>query len=297
MSAHLAFPNTPGGRTPASLSPWFLQDVLRGKLNFQGLIITDDLMMYGALQYTRSVPRAARLALEAGNDMIMLSTSPHLNDAVWVYLTATMRNNPAFRERVRDACRRVLQLKLEHLRGENKIPFVPDLYRVQNEVPTPEADAFFLGLAARSVTTINGENLFPLTQENAGRVLLAGNFAEFINAGQRAFPGATTFHLSRGPAALAAYMRNADTVIFCLSNAAGLGILQEARRLVGTAMNDRNVIVFSILNPVFLEDLYWANGAVIVYSYAPVSFVAGFSAILGRIPAQGRLPFSLRSGQ
>ena len=291
MSGHLAFPNTPGGETPASLSPWFLKDVLRGKLNFDGVIITDDLMMHGALDYTRSLPIAARMALQAGNDIIMLSITPHLNDAVWTYLLSTMQTDPAFRERVRDACRRILTLKLQHLQGQGKVPFIPDLERVATELRLPESDSFFLSLAARSVTTINGEDLFPLTPENSGSVLLAGNFVEFINAGRRAFPGSASFHLGRGAAALAAYIRNADTVIFCLSNIAGLRVLQEARRLVN--MDDKNIIVFSILNPVHLEELYWVDGAVVVYSYAPVSFNAGFSAILGRIPGEGRLPFSI----
>ena len=49
MSGHLAFPDTEAGTAPASFSPWFLQDVLRGRMAFRGLIITDDLMMTGAL--------------------------------------------------------------------------------------------------------------------------------------------------------------------------------------------------------------------------------------------------------
>ena len=295
MSGHLAFPNTPGGGTPASLSPWFLQNVLRDKMDFQGLIITDDLMMVGALEYTRSVPRAVKQALFAGNDIIMLSITPHLNDAVWTYLISSMRSDPAFRERVRDACRRVLTLKLEHLRGERKVPFVPDLEKIEAELRIPEADSFFLNLAARSVTTVNGESIFPLTPENSGRVLLAaaGHFAEFFNAGRRAFPRAVLFNTNRGIEAFVNYARDADTVIFCLSNRAGLGILQELRRRI--PLDDKTIVVFSVLNPVHLEEVSWVDGAVVVYSYAPVSFVAGFSAILGRISARGRFPFSLEN--
>jgi beta-N-acetylhexosaminidase len=111
MSAHLAFPNTPGGETPASLSPWFMTEVLRNQLGFEGLIITDDLMMNGATIYTRSLSRAAKLALIAGNDIIMFSQTPFLHDVVWTYLLSSMRNEPEFRERVLDACRRVLTLK------------------------------------------------------------------------------------------------------------------------------------------------------------------------------------------
>jgi len=293
MSGHLAFPNTVAGETPASLSSWFLKDILRDKIAYQGLIITDDLMMNGATTFAGSLSRAAKQALLAGNDIIMLSKTPVLGDPVWTYLISSMKNEPAFRERVRDACRRVLTLKLEYLRGENKVPYVPDLKKIEAELADPDGSAFFLSLAARSVTIVNGENTFPLSPEKAGRVLLAGNYADFFNAGTRAYPGAVSFRYSSFQSAreLAAYARNADTVIFCISDRAGLRILQELRRLIRG--DEKKIIVFSVLSPAFLEDVSWADGAVAVYSYAAESFIAGFSAILGRIPGEGKLPFSL----
>jgi beta-N-acetylhexosaminidase len=289
MSAHLAFPNTPGGETPASLSPWFLTEVLRGKMGFEGLIITDDLMMVGALAYTRSISQAAKLALSAGNDIIMFSQTPFLNSVIWTYLLSSMRNEPEFRERVLDACRRVLTLKLQHLRGENKVPFVPDLAKVDAGIVNPEGTAFFLSLAARSATIIDNNNVFPLNPENAGRVLLAGNFTDFFTAGRRAFPNAAAirFRSIQYSNEVVNLARNADTIIFCLSDRTGLRILQQLRPL------GKRIIVFSILNPAFLDEVPWVDGAVAVYSYAPESFIAGFSAILGRINAEGRLPFSL----
>ena len=289
MSAHLAFPNTEGGETPASLSRWFLTTLLREKMGFEGLIITDDLMMHGALNYTRNVAVAAKMALAAGNDIIMLSQTPHLNSQVWTYLLSSMRTDPEFRERVRDACRRVLVLKLQHLRGEGKVPFIPDLARVDAGIVDPAGTAFNLNLAARSVTVFNGGNALPLRPDNAGRVLLAGNFADFFQAGRRAFPAATSYWYSpaRGTAQLLALARNADTIIFSLSNRAGVNMLQQLRHL------NRRVVVFSVLNPGYLEAVSWADAAVAVYSYAPESFIAGFSAILGRIPGEGVLPFNL----
>jgi beta-N-acetylhexosaminidase len=54
----------------------------------------------------------------------------------------------------------------------------------------------------------------------------------------------------------------------------------------------KRIIVFSVLSPLYPEEIPWVDGAIAVYSYAPESFVAGFSALLGRIPAQGRLPYA-----
>jgi len=256
---------------------------------YDGLVITDDLMMNGATQYAGSLSRAAKQALIAGNDIIMLSQTPNLNETIWTYLLASMRDEPEFRQRVLDACRRVLVMKLEYLRGDNKVPYIPDLKKVEEELTDPEGAAFFMDLAARSVTLINEKNAIPLSPENAGRVLLAGDYNDFFSAGRRAFPNAVSYWYgsSQSTTELIAQARNADTIIYCLSDRAGTRALQQLRDL------NKRVIVFSVLSPAYLAEVTWADAAVAVYSYSPESFIAGFSAILGRIPGEGKFPFPL----
>ena len=292
MSGHLAFPKTRAANAPASLSPWFLRDVLRDKIGYRGIVITDDLMMNGATAWAGSLSRTAKQALLAGNDIIMLSKTPSLYDPVWTFLLGSMREDAAFRERVRDAARRTLAIKLSYLRGNRQVPYIPDLRKVETELPDSEGSSFFVNLAARSVTMVkpppeNAAAVFPVTPENAGRVLLAGQFNDFFRAGKAAFPDAASswYSESQGSALLVSMARNADTIIFCLSDAAGLRMLRNLEAL------KKKVIVLSVLSPVFLESVSWAHGALAVYSYAPESFAAGFSAITGRIPAAGRLPY------
>ena len=111
---------------------------------------------------------------------------------------------------------------------------------------------------------------------------------DFFNTGRAAYPGASAYWYSseRPVSEFIGQARKADTVIFCLSDPEGLYFLRALREL------GKQVIVFSVLSPVYLEEAPWIDGAIAVYSYAPESFVAGFSAMLGRIPAQGRLPFT-----
>jgi len=290
MSGHLAFPLTDAGSTSASLSSWFLRDVLRGRIGFNGLIITDDLMMGGAINPMGSLPRAAKQAIIAGNDIVMFSITPNLYDPVWTFLINSMRDEDDFNKYVRAAARKVLELKLIYLRGNLKVPYIPDIKKVEAELKDPQGSAFFLNLAARSVTVVKPnppDEVFPLTAEKAGRVLLAGNYSDFFNYGRAAFPGASVFRYSGAsdPEGLAVYASNADTIIFCLSDNSGLNLLKSIQRL------GKNVIVFSVLSPAYIESVPWVKGAVAVYSYARESFAAGFSAIIGRIPAQGILPY------
>jgi len=290
MSGHLSFPQTKAGNAPASLSSWFLRDVLRDKIGFKGVVITDDLMMYGAITYMGTLSRTAKQAIIAGNDIIMFSNTPALFDPVWIYLINSMKDDKEFRGYVRAAVRRVLELKITHMRYNPKITYVPDLKKVEKGLPDQEATAYFMNLAARSVTIVKpipADSVFPLTKENAGRVLLAGKYPYFFNYGRAAFPSALTFRYNNGaePSELAYYANNADTVIFCLSDNYDLYLLQNLQYL------RKRVIVLSVLSPAFLESVPWITGAVAVYSYASTSFAAGFSAITGKIPAQGVLPY------
>ena len=69
MTAHLRVPEW--DERPATLSPVALQDWLRRRLKFQGVIITDDLEM-GAISTKLPAPQGAKEALAAGADLLLI---------------------------------------------------------------------------------------------------------------------------------------------------------------------------------------------------------------------------------
>ena len=73
MPAHVVFPQADA--EPAGYSKFWLQEVLRGKLGFQGLVFSDDLSMEGAC-VAGGPPERARAAIEAGCDMVLLCNDP-----------------------------------------------------------------------------------------------------------------------------------------------------------------------------------------------------------------------------
>ncbi|MDR1025575.1 MAG: glycoside hydrolase family 3 protein, partial [Treponema sp.] len=236
MSGHLAFPQTQAASTPASLSPYFLKEILREKIGYQGLIITDDLIMNGATMHAGSIAMAAKQALLAGNDIVMISKTPNLLDPVWTILVRAMQEEDEFRDRVRDAARRVLEVKYRYL--WDGIPYIPDQEKLDTELPSPEGTAFFLDLAVRSVTFIRGE---ALKAAESGRMLIAGTYEDFFRAGKAAYPEAETYHYSSGRQVqdFLRLAQNADTVIFCLANAEGLPFLRSIQDL------NKKVVVIS----------------------------------------------------
>jgi beta-N-acetylhexosaminidase len=295
---------------PASLSRYFIEDILRKKIGFKGLVITDDLMMNGAVIPAGSVSNAVRLALEAGNDVVMLNNSQKNEEkniaqaeAVWKKTTEAMQDDPEFRSRVREAAKHVLETKLAWLKGKRAIKIVPDVKLAETGVPNTKGTAFFQGLAARSITIVHDKgHVLPLSRENSGEMLQAGQNLDFFAAGKKAFPGDKEKNIPRissmwydAHAAgfmddLRAQVDKAKIIIFYLEDDDGLDVLNDIRPMIQNT--DKKLIIFSVLNPTYLEAASWADAAIAVYSESPESFTAGFSVLTGKIPAGGTLPFS-----
>lgn len=82
MIAHAAYPNLylqevdqNGKLLPSSLSPAVVNGLLRNKLGFDGLTITDDLEM-GAIVKNYGIGEACKMAVNAGVDMLAICASP-----------------------------------------------------------------------------------------------------------------------------------------------------------------------------------------------------------------------------
>jgi beta-N-acetylhexosaminidase len=98
MPAHVIY--TQCDAEPAGYSKYWLQEVLRGRLGFDGLIFSDDLSMAGA-STAGGPPERARAALAAGCDMVLLCNDPEGQDRLLESLGNTALQRPERAERMR----------------------------------------------------------------------------------------------------------------------------------------------------------------------------------------------------
>jgi beta-N-acetylhexosaminidase len=296
MSAHLAFPAILGDRTPASLSPFFMKTLLRDEIGFQGIVITDDMEMEGVLNSGIDTPTACRRAIEAGNDMVLISHSPPVQERTWEELRQALRTSASFRRAVTDSARRIITAKVRFFRagGARSLPpsALPDGTAAARSIPAPGAAEFFFESSCRSVSLLAGARV-PFRPAKGDRVLLCGQFPEFIAEGTLRLPAAQPllfpfmpFYGSRAEdrARVLAAAAASDTVIFCLSNFNSLEVLKGLKGMA------HRLIVISALSPVYLSEVPWVETSIAVYGSGTDSFRAGFAALMGDYTPTATLP-------
>ncbi len=105
---------------PAELSRTFMTDILRKQFGYDGVVLTDALYMQGISQKW-SMPEAAVLALNAGNDMLLGPTGADQMLAMINGLKAALQNGTLLKSRVDEAATRIIALKME----DHLMPAIP----------------------------------------------------------------------------------------------------------------------------------------------------------------------------
>jgi beta-N-acetylhexosaminidase len=288
MTAHIATPALTGDETPATLSPQVLGTVLRQRLGFEGLVVTDELEM-DAIAARWGVGRAALLAINAGADMVLVPWRSEKKREVWEELVLAAQSGALPHVRLDDAVRRILEVKVRR--------------RLFSPLPSREARLAALGsrrevaerIARAGVTLLRASpGVFPLPAHRRVGVVTAEPALGAALA--RRLPGLTVVDVPALPPPEAreglkrrarALAQEVDVVVVGVVNS------RQLELAVNAALVGKPVVVVVLGAPYLASQAHAAKAIVLVYSARPEAAEAAAAALLGAQGTPGRLPVAL----
>ncbi len=307
MTFHGSMPALDSSGVPATLSAPVLTGLLRGDLQFRGLIVSDAMDMAGGLAHF-GLAEAVKRAVAAGVDVVIQPTdATQAIDAI----VAGVQEHRYTESRIDSSVRQLLTLK--HQLGLDRQRYT-DLDSLRAIVGDSANQAVARDVAERSITVVKDSlHALPLGRlTRAARVLSitiahradlgAGvTFAatlrqtfpnlrtEFIDADS---PGDVPYRLlseadSADVTIVGSYVGQFWAITTVAVNAPVVTFIQQL------AQRGARPVVVAFGNPYLLQQVPSVPAYVVAWGGFPVSQQAAARAILGAIPVTGTLPISI----
>ncbi len=303
MTAHIVY-DFIDDKEPATFSDKIINGMLRGEMDFEGVVISDSLDMAGATK-TRTITDAAAKALANGVDILLTASNPAIKTHKEL-MAKVGKEIP--QERVEEAALKVYKLKKQL-----------GLFDDKGDAPELEShdDAFtyFADKITRSAVTVvrNEDALIPLapqtTQQDGKKPKLCSIFfspARFANqlpVFNKPFmtKGWEVQHFNAHMSPQDKDMRRAKA---CTANAdlIVIGSMQWAdkpNRMQRNAINKilkeyPQAVLVSLMSPYDIPFYPDAATVLALYGINKLSVQAAADIILGNIEAQGKLPVNMK---
>jgi beta-N-acetylhexosaminidase len=309
MPGHISLPDyqgfadRPEHAPPATLSPKLLEELLRGELGFEGLIISDATGMIGLASRVSSEERVVQ-CIKSGIDVYLF---PETREDYQRLIRAVERGRLS-EDRVRQAARRVLELKARL--NLHRDPFGPRPSAADKSRYQQAARA----MAEKSITVLRGDGRPPLGLKPGSRVLTVtiGHLSPFSRF--RSMPDLDAFddelrqrgfgveHLLNPDDDLLVAKAAEHETVFINMVALPYMVLGTIRNLVGHLgywkwrslhMEHPQVLFTSLGNPYVLHEMPHLPNLLAAYGDSDVSQHAAVQAWLGEIEVQGDCPVKM----
>jgi len=299
MTAHIMVPALDPAGDPATLSRPILTGILRERLGYDGVVVTDSLGMEG-VRTKYGDDRVAVLALKAGVDQLLNPPKPAI---AWNAVLQAVRGGELTEARLDESILRVLRLKAKL--GLLKDPYVTQR-GVDRTVGVPAHLKAADRVAERTTTLlVNSAGLLPLSRRTHQKVLVVGadpaspsgttGPPTTVLAGALTELGFTATALSTGTAPSAATIakavaaaQDADAVLVGTYNVTAAS---SQRTLVDQLLaTGRPVVALAIRNPYDVAQLPGVGAYLAAYSWTDVELRAAVRVLAGRADPVGRLP-------
>jgi beta-N-acetylhexosaminidase len=294
MTAHIVVPSIDETERPATLSEPILTGLLRDRLGYDGLIVTDALTMEG-VRTMFGDDRVPVEAIKAGADLMLMP--PDLDVAVGAVLDA-VDDGEISERRLDESVFRILRAKFE--RGLFDDPYA-DLDAADDVVGHPDHRAFAEDAADETITLVSNEGVLPFA-DAVSDVLVTGWGAATTDtlADHLADHGLQADAIETGEAPSEARIaevvdaaQEADAVVVTTMSS-GFAPSQGQRDLVAALADvDVPVVVVSVRNPYDIASLAPVDAYLAAYSFAEVSLRSTARVLVGEVDPTGRLPVAI----
>lgn len=131
MTSHAVYPCFGDSSLPGTLSKAVLTGLLREKLRYTGLIVTDDLEM-GALRECGSTGETAYRAISAGCDIALICHDAQKQNEAYNFLRKKVQEDNTFRARCKEAYDRIMAVKKSIT--PNRLPAPYDMHALNKKI-------------------------------------------------------------------------------------------------------------------------------------------------------------------
>ena len=299
MSAHIALPAFTGSDDPATLSAAVLTGLLRDSLHFQGLAVTDALMM-GAIVAKYGAGEATVRAFLAGSDLLLMPSDP---DSAVNAMAAAVRGGRISRERLEQSVRRVLEIKRRlGLLERRTVALDSIMTMVGSKRFQDEAN----DIAIRALTLVRdvGGRLHALRARASHLALVAyadeGNasvgqyLADLLRQGGA---GDTVDYFRLWPMSGAVIARAPATVFVAnvrpIAWRGNIALPDSLAQLITATDGMRPTVLVSLGSPYLLNQTPSVHCYLIAWSGVRAAERAVALALLGKVPITGHLPIRI----
>lgn len=165
MVAHLEVPSVEHTQQlPATLSHEVVGDLLQNQLGFKGLVVTDAMEM-GAVVGRFGVDSAAVMAVEAGDDMLLMLPD---EDAAVRALSNAVRSGRIPESRIDQSVTKILGLKWDLGLPTRRSG---DIHEIPNVVATVEHSSLAKQIARSAITLLKNDGILPLEHSGNKKIL------------------------------------------------------------------------------------------------------------------------------
>ena len=306
MTAHIYLPHIMGeDALPATLSSVVIRGLLREKLAFDGTIISDCMEM-DAITKTVGAEQGSLMALQAGNDLVLVSHTYARQKGSFATIQAALQNGELSPAVVQQAVEHVLQLKERYLSWDN-LPASDALTSVGNAAHQQLRDRAY---ELSTTLVANREALIPLHLQPHERILvLSQHKGAFSRAEDKYFSlealAASIRQRHENVQALfAPSQATEDEYQQILHTAAEADVIivatvnahldqQQAKMVQRLIQSGRHVIGIAVGIPYDLLAFPQLGTYLVTYEYSQPALDAAVRVLFGEIQAQGHLPVSL----